>query len=350
MSDVSAVLLTTGEPTTPAALAAIDAQSLRPAEIIVVENVTPFHAALNHGVSQVTTPFFVQVDSDMILDPGCFRELREVMKPGVGTTVGELRDPMIGTTVGVKMFRTACFRNDRFNDSISPDTDFLAAMGRQGWKIAYAGRDEARTLGEHRPGYTPEYTYAKYFLEGGRLRYRAAQGGLRWRLSRLDLSAHELAPLATIALADGFFRSSDRDGLSAGVAGGNALARAVMNLLLRRGGKLALPGTSGNLREVFRRGVECGSLALADETIDAAGTIAALREAGDGWRMTVARLGYAYGLTSAHDSAQSVDTAEAILGKFLTVGAHAQARPITRLLRSMRYHVSGLTRSRRWQW
>jgi hypothetical protein len=84
--------------------------------------------------------------------------------------------------------------------------------------------------------------------------------------------------------------------------------------------------------------------------IDVAATIAALRDAGDAWRVTVARLGYAYGLTSTHDSARSLDSAESILGRFLTVGAHAQARPITRLLRSVRYHVSGITRSRRWQW
>ncbi len=40
------------------------------------------------------------------------------MRPGTGIVVGELRDPLVGQVVGIRMFRTACFRDGGMPDSI----------------------------------------------------------------------------------------------------------------------------------------------------------------------------------------------------------------------------------------
>ena len=64
-------------------------------------------------------------------------------------------------------------------DSVSPDTDFAAALETLGWHTVFALRYDERTpallarVAQHRPDYTPLYTFSKYLLEGARLRYRA---------------------------------------------------------------------------------------------------------------------------------------------------------------------------------
>src|SRR5712672_71664 len=74
--DVTAVVLSIGEATTDEAVASLRRQTLQPRDTIIVRDVVPFHNALNIGASQVKTPFFVQVDADMILDRECIATLR----------------------------------------------------------------------------------------------------------------------------------------------------------------------------------------------------------------------------------------------------------------------------------
>lgn len=217
MSDVSAVVLTLGEATTEEALAGLRRQTLPPREIIVVRDVSPFHQALNTGARQVTTPFFVQIDADMILDPGGLAALRQVVRRDTGIVVGELRDALIGQVVGVKLFRTAPFQSLLMGDTISPDTDLGRGLRRAGWQTVYAGSPPRgdpgpwATFGEHRPDYRPEYTWRKYLLEGRRYRYRDNPDGIRWHFGRLENSRHDSAVIAQIALANGIFLESDRD-------------------------------------------------------------------------------------------------------------------------------------------
>lgn len=221
-SDVSAMMLTTGESTTQEAIGSLERQTLRPCQTIVVRNVSPFHHAINTGVAQVKAPFFVQVDADMILDPHCIAALRHAVRPNIGMVVAQLRDALVGQVVGIKLFRTKCFETSAFPDSISPDTDFVNAIEHAGWKIKYIGKKGASALdgwdsfGEHRPAYTPAYTYRKHLLEGSRYRYRRTLHAFLWRLHRLEESRHPLALLAQIGLARGLFLDGSRDLLGAG--------------------------------------------------------------------------------------------------------------------------------------
>jgi hypothetical protein len=92
MSDITAIVLTIGEETTDCAIDSLKRQTVLPEEIIVIRNVTPFHKALNLGVSKVRAEFFIQVDADMILDENCLEDLRERMTENVGIAMGQLRD------------------------------------------------------------------------------------------------------------------------------------------------------------------------------------------------------------------------------------------------------------------
>jgi glycosyltransferase involved in cell wall biosynthesis len=212
-NDVTAVVLSHGEPTTQDAIASVNQQSLPVDEVIVVRDVAPFHKALNAGASRVKTSYFVQVDADMILDRHCVDALRKSMRPHIGIVVGRLRDALIGQTVGVKLFRTACFKDTSFEDTISSDTDFVDDIARAGWDTIYIGRliNSWATFGEHRPDYTPAYTYRKHLLQGARYRYLQKPEGFRWHFRVLDRSAHPSALIAQTALAQGLFLRETRD-------------------------------------------------------------------------------------------------------------------------------------------
>ena len=96
MSDITAVVLSIGEETTARAIDSVRRQGLPAKEIVTVQNVSPFYKALNTGASKVNTEFFVQVDSDMILDENCLEDLRACMTGDVGLVLGGLRDPLMG--------------------------------------------------------------------------------------------------------------------------------------------------------------------------------------------------------------------------------------------------------------
>jgi hypothetical protein len=218
MSDITAVVLTTGEETTQRAVDSVKKQTLPPEEIIIIKNITPFHKALNLGASRVKTEFFVQVDSDMILDENCLEALRKCMMKDVGIAVGHLRDPLIGRVSSIKMFRKKCFEKVQFKDSISSDTDFAKDISQCGWKTVFALRfiDKTdkklwHTFGEHRPNYTPHYTYSKHLLEGRRWRYRKDLGGLFWHLAKLKNSNCSVSLIAQIAISHGIFMEEEND-------------------------------------------------------------------------------------------------------------------------------------------
>jgi glycosyltransferase involved in cell wall biosynthesis len=220
-SDVAALVLSVGEALDDA-IAHVDRQTYAVREIVEVRNIVPMHRALNASVSQVDAPFFIQVDSDMRLDRHCVESLRAAMDADVGVAVGYLRDALMKTVVGIKLFRTECFSLLQFRDTISPDTDFIDEIAVAGWRTVYVGnargREDPVTLGEHRPDYTPAYTYIKYLMEGKRYRYRGQPSGLLWHLRELERSPHPSALVAQVGLCRGIFQpiSGDELGLARG--------------------------------------------------------------------------------------------------------------------------------------
>ena len=219
MSDVTALVLTMGENTTQRAIDSLGSQTLLPEEITVIKDVSPFHKALNLGASKVKTDFFIQVDADMVLDRSCLEDLRKCMDENVGIVLGRLRDPMVGRIAAVKIFRQECFEKVQFRNSISPDTDFYADILEYGWSRIYAVRFGGKckelwhTFGEHRPAYTPLYTYSKFLLCGRRYRYRKAPGSMRRHFKQLQDSKHDASWIARIAMAHGVFLEDGKDSL-----------------------------------------------------------------------------------------------------------------------------------------
>ena len=230
MTDVSAIVLSVGERYTERALASLARQTVPPADVVMVTGeIRPFHRAINAAAERVNTPFFLQVDADMVLDPGCLEEIRAAVRDDAGMVIGQLRDPLLGPILGVRLYRSRCFRDLRVPDSISPMSDFEAAMQRSGWSMLCAirrpnGRATTHNLfGEHLPDYNPRYTFAKFLLSGARNRYRGSDDRLRTVFARLRISTHPAAGLAQIAAAHGIFRRDRTDQL--GHSGGEEFDR-----------------------------------------------------------------------------------------------------------------------------
>ncbi len=258
VSDVTALLLTIGEPYAERARASVARQAPAVAGTVTVHGTVPFHRALNEGAARVQTDFFVQVDADMVLDDTCVAGLRAAMADGAGIVVGHLRDPLRGRAVGIKLFRTRCFERFRFPDSPSPDTDFGERIAHAGWTTVYALRHASdHTFGEHRPDYSPLYTFSKFRIEGCRLRYRKTWRGARYLLRRLLESPHPMARIAVIAAAHGLLVEADGDPLRPFPAS----EELVLLEHFLAAPVTALPPAEAprcGLREVFRHGYALG--------------------------------------------------------------------------------------------
>ena len=217
MSDITAILLTNGEPRTVRALDSLERQTLAPTEIIRVgPEVHPFHRAFNTGAKQVNSEFFIQVDSDMVLDEDCVESLRECVTPRVGMVSGLLRDPILTRILGVHLFRSECVASSAYSDSIVPESDFSTAMQASGWHLLCAldlnrPLAERNTFGLHDPGYTPEYTFSKFLVTGSQIRSRGVGRRAQSFLQQLLHSNHRYSMLASVAAARGFTLALEND-------------------------------------------------------------------------------------------------------------------------------------------
>ena len=312
MSLVSAVVLSSGEPFVNRAMESIARQTVPLHEVIVIEHVSPFSKALNQGAARVATPYFVQVDADMILDADCVARLMLKMDEETGLVVGELRDAICGQLAGVKLYRTECFLRATLPDSISPDTDHVDLMRRQGWRTVYLGPDSDAgtplpTVGEHRPDYAPSYTFAKMSIEGARYRYRGSRTGVLSHMQALEHGGHPMAVLAQIALSHGLFSALVGDQLVAPIrdARGDVLAR-----WLAGDGRAAavvdqvLPLTRyRRLRDVYRQFVAAGRALGRDEAgATVRETFEQLTCANGNWRALVAKVALGHGVLDVADT------------------------------------------------
>lgn len=333
---VGAVVLSMGEPFVGRAVASLRAQTLPIAPIVTIEHVSPFYRALNAGAAQMTAPWFVQLDADMILDPGCAATLLARVTSDTGIVVGELRDPLSDRVVGVKLFRTACFGRLQVRDSIGNETDFVAGVARAGWRTTYVedvagdGSVTRPALGSHEPAYTPEYTYRKLLVEGRKLRHRGARHGLYYRMTQLEESAHRLAPLAQMGLGHGFFMRSDRDELRP--AGPDPDAARLAALLEGGGGAPGLAARLlpveryARLGDVFRDYVEAGQTIARGGAGHTLRTLIAALPVRRQPRPLVAKVALGHGLAMDDDDRGALAEDTAAFRRFMLFGLGSAAR------------------------
>jgi hypothetical protein len=217
MKDVSALLMTIGESAFPKAMDSIRAQTVQPATTLVIKDTKPIARAFAMGARQLTTPFFIQCDADMILTPDCIEVLRSGMEERVGVTIGFLQDDILGDIQGVKLFRREAIL-PHISESIASDSDMIADAIKAGWKIKFCRRSTAGydlpadILGYHRPDYMDEaYVFSKFFRQGAKARYRQSPLEFQTIMRALKSSDHPKADLALLSYCHGFFSPCTED-------------------------------------------------------------------------------------------------------------------------------------------
>jgi hypothetical protein len=138
----------------------------------VIENVAPMSAAFQRMLDRCQTPYYVQVDEDMLLRPWAIRRLHEriLQSPSDQAFAVEwLWDSHLNRPIqGVKIYRHAIVKKFPYRDVQSCEKDQLARIQEAGYSF---GRPVEAELDEHSPEifgnhgvhFHPESVYERYF-------------------------------------------------------------------------------------------------------------------------------------------------------------------------------------------
>lgn len=153
----------------------------------VVDRVAPLSAAFQRMVDECTTPYYVQVDEDMLLYPHAVRTLHErISRLGrrVAMFAAALYDVHVERAIhGVKIFRHEIVRRYPLRDVRASEWDLARRLRRDGYldvrvPLQHATRTSENTLGLHGTHWTPRAAYLRFcVLE---LKRRAGTRALDW--------------------------------------------------------------------------------------------------------------------------------------------------------------------------
>lgn len=138
-----------------------------------IENVAPMSRAFQSMVEQCNTPYFVQVDADMVLKHTAIRCLYERIvrePPEVFMYAFMLWDAHLGRGIfGVKIYRTELMKRATYHDVQSCEQDHMKQLEAMGLRYAIPGWDDAtlrpsspQVQGAHGLSYDPRGAYERY--------------------------------------------------------------------------------------------------------------------------------------------------------------------------------------------
>jgi hypothetical protein len=153
----------------------------------IMDHVAPLSAALQRMTDECITPYYVQVDEDMLLYPHAVRTLHERIAHTdrrVAQFVAALYDVHLERAIyGLKIFRREIVRRYRLRDVRRSEWDLVCRWRRDGYvdlrvPLDGATRHSETTLGLHGTYWTPRAAYLRFsVLE---LKRRAGTRPLEW--------------------------------------------------------------------------------------------------------------------------------------------------------------------------
>jgi glycosyltransferase involved in cell wall biosynthesis len=179
---VTAFVTTVGAPSYTACLDLLRLQDCA-FRLEIIDRVAPMSAAFQQMLDRCQTPFFVQVDEDMLLHPHAVRGLYERMVAAddrVAIVVGDLYDAHLERRIhGVKMYRHEIARRYPFSDVESFEKQQARQMKADGYRFDADNRADGsyndRVLGLHGTHWTARSIYERYAsLESRRRRHPEA--------------------------------------------------------------------------------------------------------------------------------------------------------------------------------
>jgi hypothetical protein len=167
---VTAFVTTVGFPTFDACLEHLRAQDCD-FGVEVIDHVAPMSAAFQQMLDRCRTPFYVQVDEDMLLYPHAVRTLYDrisSMEERVVQYVAGLYDVHLERVIyGLKIFRHDVIRRYPYRNVRGCEWDQIRRLREGGWidvraPIADASRHSKHTLGLHGTYWTAETVYLRF--------------------------------------------------------------------------------------------------------------------------------------------------------------------------------------------
>ena len=146
------------------------AQQDAAAPIITIENKAPLSAAFQEMIERCETPYYVQVDEDMLLYPHAVRTLYETISSADGDVamyVANLFDVHLARCIwGVKIFRHDIVKKFPIENVEDSETEQVARITAAGYRFLSEPNDKTMTqehaLGLHAPFWTPETIFERY--------------------------------------------------------------------------------------------------------------------------------------------------------------------------------------------
>jgi len=162
-SSVTVFVISSGEESEADCIKALEAQQLGTELAISIEHirdVTPMSEAFNEMHRRSKTPFFIQVDADMILNPTAVRTLYEGLHNASFFTYaayGQLYEEGFGMGNSVRCWRKSFFKLFQFRDRRTVDRDLYK---RAAW-LGFRRKDLKTQVGIHRPRHSIYSEYLK---------------------------------------------------------------------------------------------------------------------------------------------------------------------------------------------
>lgn len=154
-NEITVFLLTCGEETTGQAWQALDNQTVK-FKLKLIEDVSPISAAFQQQLDRCKTPYYIQVDSDMILDTNAIEVLYMNIKrlpSNLFMYCRPLRDTFLNLAiVGVKIFKHDIAELFPFKDVLGCEMVQLSEAIADGYEYMTDGElleNLDDTIGEH---------------------------------------------------------------------------------------------------------------------------------------------------------------------------------------------------------
>lgn len=171
LSDLMTVfIISTGEPDLNQCVQCIEDQDSL-FKTVLIENVAPMDAAFQRMIDSCTTPYYIQVDADMLLKPNAVRELHADIvsrPPNVPFTCHALFDEHLGQIIiGVKCYRHSIMKDYPYQSSYSCEMDQISRLRADGHEstVLWPGwvtREHKLVRGVHGRTWTPERIFIRY--------------------------------------------------------------------------------------------------------------------------------------------------------------------------------------------
>ncbi len=148
------------------------------ADLVHIHNIAPMNAAFQRMTDLCETPFFVQVDHDMILYPDAVERLVKGIQ-ATDEKIALYSLPLWDvhlqkTIVGVKIYRTEIMKKYPYQTSFSCEVDQMERMKKDGYGVEVVWKSFEKSdlcVGEHGSYYTPQTIFIRYkrLMEKSRL-------------------------------------------------------------------------------------------------------------------------------------------------------------------------------------